>query len=481
MVVLKFGGSSVATAAAIARVAEIVARERRPRVVVVSALGGVTDQLIEAARLSESGREPDAARLFDALRARHALAAAGVRTAQRRGSLLSDLDATFADVRELLTAAAAPGGCTAATRDAIVASGELLSSRIVTAFLEERGVPAAWLDARRVVVTDARHGDAAPDAEATRARVRAAALPHLEAGSVPVVGGFVGATPDGATTTLGRGGSDYSASLIGACLDAAEIQIWTDTDGVLTADPRVLPQAQTVTRLSYGEAAALAYFGAKVLHPATVAPAVATGIPVRVLNSRRPDAAGTLITARHGHRARPLAGIAWRTGLSLVTVDLGPTADRAAALAHVTGACVERRRSRSTRPRSPTRASACSLTPRDLRRRLSRRPRRSAASSVHDHLASVAAVGDELTRNPELSAAVLRAVGPVPLQVRHADAVGLPPLGGRGRAPARSRPRRPARAVLRARRAPRAARRRAARGSRPRQPVGFGFGQEAWA
>jgi aspartate kinase len=414
MVVLKFGGSSVATGAAITRVVDIVAHERRPRAVVVSALGGVTDQLIEAARLAGTSRREETTRLLDQLRARHRTAASAIESATRRAVLLDQLDETWAELLAFVRAASRDGSCSPARRDAIVASGELLSSRIVTAFLAERGVPAAWIDARRVIVTDARHGEAGPDADATRTRVRAA-IARLEAGTVPVVGGFVGATPEGATTTLGRGGSDYSASLIGASLDAVEIQIWTDTDGVLTADPRVLPQAQTVTRLSYGEAAALAYFGAKVLHPATVAPAVATGIPLRVLNSQRPDAAGTLITAGHGHRAAPLAGIAWRTGLNLITIELGPTANRAAALAQVTGACagagvtVHQTSVSDTGIGLVVDATPSAVAIVESAGALGR-------VECHDRLASVAAVGDALSRSPELSAAVLRAIGPVPLQ-----------------------------------------------------------------
>jgi len=416
MVVLKFGGSSVATAVAIAQVSDIVSRERRPRAVVVSALGGVTDQLIELAHLAGAGGLPDAWRRLDAIRARHRVVAGAIAAPARRLALDADLEATWRDVQALAETSAAAGVCAPPTRDAIVASGELASSRIVTAFLAERGLPAVWVDARRVLVTDGRHGEAAPDLQATRGRVRAEVRARILCLEVPVVGGFVGATPEGATTTLGRGGSDYSASLIGACLEADEVQIWTDTDGVLTADPRVLPQAQTVARLSYGEAAALAYFGAKVLHPATVAPAVATLIPVRVLNARRPESAGTLITAHHGQRARPLAGIAWRTGLSLMAIELGPTAGRAAALAEVTAACA----------RAGVTLHQASVSDTGVALLVEATP---AADTVaahawtlgrverHDGLASVTAVGDALTRDAELAAAVLRSIGRVPLRL----------------------------------------------------------------
>ena len=416
MVVLKFGGSSVATAAAIARVADIVARERRPRAVVVSALGGVTDELIAVAHEASTGRLPEASRRLDAIRARHRSVAGAIAAPARRHALEAALDATWREVQALAERPDAAGVCPAASRDAIVASGELASSRIVAAFLAERGVPAVWVDARRVVVTDGRHGEAAPDVVATRGRVRAEVRSRILCRDVPVVGGFVGATPEGATTTLGRGGSDYSASLIGACLDADEVQIWTDTDGVLTADPRVLPQAQTVARLSYREAAALAYFGAKVLHPATVAPAVATGIPVRVLNSQRPESAGTLITASHGQRTCPLAGLAWRTGLSLITTDLGPTANRAAALAGVIAECA----------RAGATLHQASVSDEGVAVLVEGTP---AADTVaqyastmgrvgrHDGLASITAVGDALARDATLAAAVLRSIGRAPLHL----------------------------------------------------------------
>lgn len=314
MVVLKFGGSSVASAAAVARVCDIVARERRPRAVVVSAIGGVTDQLIDAARLAGAGEGAGAARVLAAVRARHREAGGAIAVPARRRALMAELDTLWREAEALADACAAAQTCSPASRDALVATGELASSRLVAACLAERGVSAVWIDARRVVVTDGRHGGAAPDPAATRERVRADVRSRVRCREVPVLGGFIGATSAGAVTTLGRGGSDYSASLVGACLDADEIQIWTDTDGVLTADPRTLPQAQTVPRLSYAEAAALAAAGAKVLHPATVAPAARAGIPVRVLNSRRPEAAGTLITTGQGDRARPLAGLAWKTG-----------------------------------------------------------------------------------------------------------------------------------------------------------------------
>ena len=204
--------------------------------------------------------------------------------------------------------------------DAIVAFGELASSRIVAAAQEDAGIPARFVDARKVLVTDAAHGAAQPDRPATEERLGSLVRPLVDGGVVPVLGGFIGSTAGGLTTTLGRGGSDYSAALFGAALAAEEIQIWTDVDGMLTADPRVVGAPRVVPRLSFDEASELAYFGAKVLHPSTILPAVGLGIPVRILNSHRPEAKGTLITAQaDGGVAGPVA-IACKRGVTRIDI-----------------------------------------------------------------------------------------------------------------------------------------------------------------
>jgi aspartate kinase len=207
-----------------------------------------------------------------------------------------------------------------ATRDAIASTGELLRSRIVAAAFEEAGVPVAWIDARRAVVTDDAHMGAAPAMDETRAAVAREIAPVLAAGRTAIVGGFVGATRQGVTTTLGRGGSDYSAAIVGASLEAAEIQIWTDVDGMLTADPRIIERPQVVPQLSFDEASELAYFGAKVLHPSTILPAVAKEIPVRILNSHRPEAPGTVITARATTRETLLTALACKRGVTVIDI-----------------------------------------------------------------------------------------------------------------------------------------------------------------
>jgi aspartate kinase len=315
MVVLKFGGTSVGESDARRRVVQIVEAEPRPRVVVVSALSGVTDELL---RIAAAGATPDSLLALDALLDRHLDAARMLADGPSRTTLEEELRRIGAQVSIVLRCcadAATPRSC-----DEIVAAGELWSSRLLAALLLDRGTPAEWLDARQVVKTNSEHGAAAPDLDATRAAVTRLIAPIVSTGSVAVVGGFLGSDPQGTTTTLGRGGSDYSAALIGACLDAEEIQIWTDVDGVLTADPRVLPHARLVAHLSYGEAHDLAFFGAKVLHPGTITPAVQRSIPVTVRNSHCPAGAGTLVTEREriGRTRSVVAGLACRAGVTLV-------------------------------------------------------------------------------------------------------------------------------------------------------------------
>jgi aspartate kinase len=339
MVVMKFGGSSIASAVALARTTSIVETERRPRVVVVSALGGVTDELLAIAGVAGQVELESALGRLDALRERHASMADSVRGAAARRTLLEGLDAGWREADTLVRAAALLKACTPPIADAVAAHGELASSRLVAAVLADRGLPAAWVDARRVIVTDDRHQQASPMMGETAARLAAAVRPLVDRGALPVIGGFIGATAGGATTTLGRGGSDYSAALIAAGLGASEIQIWTDVDGMLTADPRIFDRPRPVDRLSFDEASALAAFGAKVLHPSTVRPAVEAGIPVRVLNSRRPSARGTLIAGGSAGRPGSVAGIACLQDLCAFGVPLPDGAGRPAALAAVYAAC----------------------------------------------------------------------------------------------------------------------------------------------
>jgi aspartate kinase len=279
----------------------------------------VTDRLIETARLAGNGDGEAAARLLGELLDRHvgvaATLVAGDRLPALRTQLEHDLAALTSTVREL----AAHRDVPPRAHDAIVALGELASSRIVAAGFVSQGIPAVWVDSRQVLVTDGEHTAAMPDMDATCARTKEIVGSMRAAGQVAVLGGFIGATASGVTTTLGRGGSDYSAAIFGACLGVAEIQIWTDVDGMLTADPRVVSDPQLVPQLSFAEASELAYFGAKVLHPSTILPAVARNIPVRILNSRRPEVQGTMITAT-GRKHDGLTALACTRGVSVVDI-----------------------------------------------------------------------------------------------------------------------------------------------------------------
>lgn len=313
LVIQKFGGTSVQDADALHRLVGIVAAEPRARIVVVSALAGVTDALCQLADGPPCNGSGAAA--LSRLRDRHLALASELVDEGRRPELERRLRELFEDATRCLAA----GPPTPASRDALLAVGELASSQLVAEVLASAGLATAWVDARQVVVTDNGFGHARPDAEAIRRAAAGGLGPHVQAGRVPVVAGFIGAAGDGLTTTLGRGGSDYSASLVAAACGAAEVQIWTDVDGVLTADPRVVGEAALVGRLSFHEAYELARFGAKVLHWGTLEPAAASGIPVRVLNSRRPANEGTLIGAGAA-RAHAVAGLAQQTGVLVADV-----------------------------------------------------------------------------------------------------------------------------------------------------------------
>ncbi len=323
-IVMKFGGTSVADADAIARVVGIVKAARDssglPPVVIVSAMSGVTDRLLELTGAAERRLDAHVLNGVAELSRRHFEALERLLPAEAANDVLADIGADFDDLRALLKATGILRSASPSAHDAIVCTGELMNSRILAAALAHNGVPTAWVDARRAIVTDSVHTAASPKAEETRAAVGREIVPRVAEGRVPVVGGFVGATQQGVTTTLGRGGSDYSAAIIGAAVDSREIQIWTDVDGMMSADPRVVDSPKVVPYLSFGEASELAYFGAKVLHPSTILPAVAKDIPVRILNSRRAGGAGTTITAVPPPATRPLAAVACKRNVTMVEI-----------------------------------------------------------------------------------------------------------------------------------------------------------------
>ena len=318
---MKFGGTSVAGAAALENVAQIVAaqRERRP-VVVVSAMSGVTDALLESTRIASEQNFKQAIASLNETFQRHRDAAQQLLRDQFADRFNQYLDKAAVQISRLLQNLAADPANNRATQDAVVAFGELLSSALLAEVLNHRGVNAQQVDPRTCIVTNDEFTSAAPLMEETIGNSQRVLLPLIDQKVTPVVGGFVGATTNGATTTLGRGGSDYTAAILGAALRSEEIQIWTDVTGVLTADPRVVPDAQTVERLSYSEAAELAYFGAKVLHPKTIQPAIEDRIPVRICNSRAPEEQGTLVGPESETSPRTIKAIAHKKGVTTVQI-----------------------------------------------------------------------------------------------------------------------------------------------------------------
>ena len=318
MIVVKFGGTSVGDAEAIKRAAAIVVsrRERRP-IVVVSAMAGVTNALLAIAEQSSRGQLIGAIRSIEGLRERH------MEEAERLlgdtpecAELCGEMSAMIDELAHLTEALNTLGDVSPRSLDAIAAYGEQLSSQLVVAAFRQCGVPAEHVDAREVLITDDAFTRAEPDVDAIGEASQRLLAPLAREGRVPVLGGFIGSTPRHVTTTLGRGGSDYSAALIGAALQVEAIEIWTDVDGMLTADPRVVEGARLLERVGFDEASELASFGAKVLHPMTIYPAVRLGIPVLVLNSRRPEGKGTLITFESPRR--PVTAIAGKSGVTLI-------------------------------------------------------------------------------------------------------------------------------------------------------------------
>jgi len=321
-VVLKFGGTSVQDEQALRRLVSIVAAAPAPRVVVVSALAGVTNTLSQIASM-EPG--PERAGALAPICERHLALAAALSTRAQQHAALEHVSAMFAGACAALRA---PEVLRHARRDALLAVGELASSRLVAAILASSGIDACWVDARRVVVTDDRHGAARPLRDETRTAVDRELAPLLASGRVPVLGGFVGAAANGRTTTLGRGGSDYSAGIVAAALQASRVEIWTDVDGLLSADPRIVEDADLLESVSGLEAYDLARFGARVLHAGTLEPVAERGIPVHVRNSRTPSRSGTAIGAAIHRDAPPVAGLAHRRAVSVVDLvarDLGAT------------------------------------------------------------------------------------------------------------------------------------------------------------
>ena len=321
MIVMKFGGTSVEDAKAIDRVASIVqGRLAQKPVVVVSAMAKVTDTLLTMAKAAGAGERKTALKLCRSLQERHYNTASELLGTALFTEFHSEIGADFESLDELLRGISAVGEITPRTTDHVAAFGEMLSAKIVAAALAARDLNGVYVDSREVLITDSNYVQAIPQFEETNARLQEKVQPLLHAGKVPVMGGFIGASRAGITTTIGRGGSDFSAAIFGAGLSADRIEIWTDVDGILTTDPRICPDAHRIKVISFDEAAELAYFGAKVLHPATVLPAIQKNIPVYVLNSRNPACEGTRITTRAPQGKNILKAIAVKKRITIVDV-----------------------------------------------------------------------------------------------------------------------------------------------------------------
>ena len=297
--VMKFGGTSVGDAARIKSAATIAAEASKQRsvVVVVSAMSGVTNTLISAAGKAATGNEAAAEELAKTLQAKHReTIEALISNVEQRRELLDEIDVLIDRAANYCRGCALLGELSPRALDVIAGSGERICARITAAVLRQMGYRGLAFDATDLIVTDDVHGGARPLTGPTREKTRAALLPLIEAGGIPVVTGYIAATAKGVPTTLGRGGSDFSATILGAALDAEDVIIWTDVNGVQTADPRMVPEAVTLDEVSYAEAGELAFFGAKVLHPMTLRPVIDGGIPVWIRSSFEPQKAGTKIT-----------------------------------------------------------------------------------------------------------------------------------------------------------------------------------------
>ena len=329
MKVLKFGGTSVGDARRVRESARLALSQPGAQVLVVSAAAGVTNLLLDAARAAGRGDRAAVAACVADVHARHANVLAGLGNDDVRAGARAAVDQVHRSLDATLSEILAEGQLSARLSDRVVSHGEKAMSGMMAATLRDMGAAAEAVFTDAVIATDGRHGSARPDRAETRERAAAVVRPHLDAGTMVVCTGFIGFGPDGATTTLGRGGSDYSATLLGAALDADEVQIWTDVPGVLSADPRKVASSRVVSEISYDEAQELAHFGAKVLHPRTIRPATSQNIPVRILSTFAPTQSGTVVTtAASSQRIKAVTAL---KGLILLTLDVPELEDLAPA------------------------------------------------------------------------------------------------------------------------------------------------------
>jgi aspartate kinase len=422
--VMKFGGTSVGSADRIRGAATIAAEAAKNRsvVVVVSAMSGVTNTLIAAAGKSATGDEAAAEALTEALHTKHTEAIkALISDIDARRELLVKVDALIERAANYCRGCALLGELSPRALDVIAGMGERLTARITAAVLREMGCRGVSFDATDLIVTDEVHGGARPLSGPTRTKTQAALLPLLEAGGIPVVTGYIAATAKGIPTTLGRGGSDFSATILGAALDAQEVIIWTDVNGVLTADPRMVPDAVTLDEVSYIEAGELAFFGAKVLHPMTLRPVIERSIPVWIRNSFQPQQAGTKIT----HVVRPapngVKAVTATRDVAMISVAGPGIIGVPDIAARIFGATASVRASIVMISQSSSQDSICFVVQAADATRTEKALRDALYEDVHQHdlehikvnrsVAIVAAVGENMAGTPGIAGLVFSTLG----------------------------------------------------------------------
>ena len=415
VVVMKFGGTSVEDAAAIRRLISIVQSRRDAQpVIVVSALARVTDQLLESGRAAATGRLGAALASVRDIYVRHELLADSLVSESAYGLLDRELRAEFKDLEALLLELESAAQLDLKSQDRLLGFGECFSSRLVKEALSEAGVDAAHVDARTCIVTDAKHGHANPVWDATNDHLQQVLGPLLQSGRVPVLGGFIASTLDGVPSTLGRGGSDFTASIIAAALSASRVEIWTDVDGVMTTDPKLCADARVIRKMSFDEAAELAHFGAKVLHPTTLAPAMREDIPVYVLNSRNPDGGGTEILA-HADSAPRVRAITAKRNVAAVEVEL-PRGMDSELLASVFAAFDQHSCPVDVMATSQHRVSLLVGSPAALPG-IASELKHIAEMKWENHKALICLVGENIRRQPEIASRVFGAVSDMDVRV----------------------------------------------------------------
>jgi bifunctional aspartokinase / homoserine dehydrogenase 1 len=419
-IVFKFGGTSVGSPGAIEAVAKIVAAETGERVVVVSATAGTTDALVRAAEQATSGDAAAAQQTIERLSEEHRNLIAdlvGVNGASALSEIVDLTDRTIA----LLRSVALLRECSPRSLDAILSYGERVSAPMIAALLTARGVAAEALSAEGLLITDDVFGHANPLLELTRERAEQQLVPRMRYGTVPVVTGMVGSTADGVTTTLGRGGSDYSAAVLAAALGARECRIYTDVSGVMSADPRIVADAKPLPAISYAEAAELSYFGAKVIHPRTVLPAIEAGIPVRILNTFAPDDPGTTIAATTPRDNTVVKATTSLGGLGLVTVQGAGMSGVPGFAARVFDTTAAEKISVLMISQASSENSICLVVPNDSVKRLDAALKRMFSKELARHdvekvaieapVAIVSAVGEGMRGTPGVAARLFGALG----------------------------------------------------------------------